>query len=181
MGLLWGNLARDPPRHVVGKTSENEFFVVSTKKKWCWLYRAQPRPNALPGPVGAWSGVGRRGAVLFSPPCPRSWVVWSTFLWKGKKSRGGLRGRREGTPNSTAWHDRRTMRLPCEIRARASSGRDEHTWYCSTLQLMQAALHAGSWNRAVQRIQAKNGLIFFHSTTPQSGCMSWVPSPPQMT
>ena len=41
---------------------------------------SSPRPNAIPVPVGAWSDVGRRGSVLPSPPCLRSWV-WSPCLY----------------------------------------------------------------------------------------------------
>ena len=53
---------------------EVQGLQVLRKKVMLALPCPRPRPNALPGPVGAWSGVGRRGPVLFSPPCPRSWV-----------------------------------------------------------------------------------------------------------
>ena len=47
---------------------------VCVEKSVLALLYPTPRPDALPGPVGAWSGMGRRRSVLSSPPCLRSSV-----------------------------------------------------------------------------------------------------------
>ena len=45
---------------------------VSGRKVILALPCPKPRPSALPGPVGVWSGMGRRGAVYPGPPCLHS-------------------------------------------------------------------------------------------------------------